>query len=145
MSDIASEAKRPRGRRSALGWRRLTNKNQRTCREPWAPIVAVALLCSSSAAAADLDRLYEPPEELAVAPTYIVPGPIVVAPAPVTLVVPRPAPPPPLRYAPPPVYTEPPPLIAALPIVGPYLVPVPYGPPPATVLDAYDHRFDYNQ
>ena len=110
-------------------------------------MVAIALLYASPAAAADLDRLYERPAELAVAPAYLVPprGPIVVAPAPVTLVVPQPAPPPPLHYTPPPVYPEPPPLIAALPIVGPYLVPIPYGPPPATVLDIYDHRFDYNQ
>ena len=37
----------------------------------------------------------------------------------------------------------PPPLIAAIPIIGEYLVPAPLGPPPATVLDAYDHRNDY--
>ena len=109
-------------------------------------VVAAALLCASPAAlAADLDLPYAPLAEPAVAPAYIVPEPIVVAPAPVYLVVPRPAPPPPLLYAPPPVYPEPPPLIAALPIIGPYLVPLPYGPPPATVLDAYDHRYDYNQ
>ena len=73
------------------------------------------------------------------------PGPIVVAPTATYLVAPPPAPRPGLAYAPPPVPTEPPPLITALPIIGPYLVLPDDGPPPATVLDAYDHRYDYNQ
>ena len=107
-------------------------------------VLALGTVLLSPAAAADLDGPYGQDAPLP-PPAYIVPGSIVVAPRPTILVVPAPAPPPPLVYGPPTVYTAPPPLIAAVPIIGAYLVPAPYGPPPATALDAYDHRYDYNQ
>ena len=116
-------------------------------------LIVVALLAPGLAAAADLDRparrarvdAYAYAGVAALAPQPGPPGPIVVAPPATYLVVPPQGPPPGLLYAPPPVPIAPPPLIAALPIIGPYLVPIPYGPPPATVLDAYDHRYNYNQ
>ena len=115
-------------------------------------VLMVAIAGAQAASAADLDRTYaDRPRVRAsirrhVPPAYPLPPPnIVVAPPPIVLIVPGGSNPEPVAYAPPPVYTEPPPLIAALPIIGPYLLPIPYGPPPATVLDAYDHRYDYNQ
>ena len=115
-------------------------------------VVALALLASSVAGAADLDqacasrrirvRTHVGYEAVRVAPP---PGPIVLAPRATVLVVPPEGPQPGLAYVPPPVPVTPPPLIAAIPIIGEYLVPAPLGPPPATVLDAYDHRNDYNQ
>ena len=115
-------------------------------------LVALALLAPQLAGAADFDRPY--PDRAArgvrvhayaryaVAPP---PGPSVVAPPANVLVVPPDGPQPGLFYAPPPVPNLPPPLITAIPIIGPYLIPPSSGPPPATILDAYDHRTDYNQ
>ncbi len=117
-------------------------------------VVALAAFVPQLACAADLDRPYarhRPARLQAEAYGYGAvrlgppPGPIVVAPPATVLVVPPDGPRPGLYYAPPPVPNLPPPLIAAVPIIGPYLVPAPIGPPPATVLDTYDRRFDYNQ
>ena len=114
-------------------------------------VVALAILAPHLAVAADLDRphasrrarveAYAGYAEVRLAP----PGPIVVALPATALVIPPQGPRPGLSYAPPPVPREPPPLITALPIIGPYLILPDDGPPPATVLDAYDHRYDYNQ
>ena len=116
-------------------------------------LVALALLAPQLAGAADLRPAVSGSElargirahayaRYAVAPPR---GPIVVAPPAVVLVVPPDGPQPGLLYAPPPVPNPPPPLITAIPIIGPYLIPPSLGPPPATILDAYDHRTDYNQ
>jgi hypothetical protein len=116
-------------------------------------VVAVAL-SPQLVAAADFDRPYARHRHVRVSagahaygaiPVAAPFRPIVVAPRATLLVVPPGERPPGHLYAPPPVPISPPPLIAAVPIVGPYLVPRPLGPPPATVLDAYDHRDDYNE
>ena len=115
-------------------------------------VVALAILAPPLAVAADLDRphasrrvrvdAYASYAEVRLPPP---PRPIVVAPRATVLVIPPQGPRPRLLYAPPPVPNPPPPLITALPIIGPYLVLPDDEPPPATVLDAYDHRYDYNQ
>lgn len=118
-------------------------------------VVALALLAPGLASAADVDRPFARHRHVRVSARAYAYGavgipapplrPIVVAPRATLLVIPPGERPPGRLYAPPPVPISPPPLIAAVPIVGPYLVPRPLGPPPATVLDAYDHRDDYNE